>query len=173
MSLNFVPDFRFEKFDMVTVDFLSSLGIKGIILDIDNTLEPYENPEPGDRVFSWLKSLDEVGIKYAIVSNNNKERVEIFNKNLKIPAYFKAGKPFKKKILQAMKDIGTNKDNTIFMGDQIFTDVWGAHNAKIPAILLPPIKDKRDPLTRFKRVLEKPFLKIYDKKIIKNRKESK
>jgi predicted HAD superfamily phosphohydrolase YqeG len=63
-----------------------------------------------------------------------------------------------------MKDIGTDKNNTIFMGDQILTDVWAAHNAGIPAILVPPINDKRDPFTRFKRLLEKPFLRAYDKK---------
>ena len=81
MSLNFVPDYRFEKFDMVTADFLAQRGIKGVILDIDNTLEPYENPIPGERVLTWLRSLDDRGIKYPIVSNNNKERVEEFNKN--------------------------------------------------------------------------------------------
>lgn len=164
MSLNFVPDYRFEKFDMVTADFLTQQGIKGVILDIDNTLEPYENPMPGERVLTWLRSLDDRGIKYAIVSNNNKERVEEFNKNLKMPAYFKAGKPFKKKIICAMNDIGTSNDNTVFMGDQVFTDVWGAHNSKIPAILVPPIKDKTDPFTKIKRLLEKPFLKQYDRK---------
>lgn len=168
MSLNFVPDYRLDKFDMVTADFLVSLGIKGVILDIDNTLEPYENPIPGERVLAWFRNLDNAEIKYAIVSNNNQERVEEFNKNLKMPAYFKAGKPFKKKILCAMEDIGTNSNNTVFVGDQVFTDVWGAHNAKIPVILVPPIKDKTDPFTRFKRLLEKPFLRLYDKRNERN-----
>lgn len=164
MSLNFVPDYRFDTFDLVSADFLSGLGIKGVILDIDNTLEPYEHPDPGDHVVAWLKSLNNVGIKTAIVSNNGRERVERFNKNLKMPIYFKAGKPFKKKILLAMKDIGSDKTNTVFMGDQVFTDVWGAHNAGMKAILVPPINDKRDPFTKFKRLLERPFLRKYDKK---------
>ena len=50
------------------------------------------------------------------------------------------------------------------MGDQIFTDVWAAHNAGIPAILVPPINDRKDVLTKFKRLLEKPILRIYKKK---------
>ena len=164
MSLNFIPDYRFDSFDLVSPDFLLNLGIKGVILDVDNTLEPYEHPDPGEHVLAWLDSLNKVGIKTAIVSNNGRERVERFNKNIKMPAYFKAGKPFKKKVLLAMNDIGADKSNSVFMGDQILTDVLAAHNAGIPAILVPPINDKRDLFTRFKRLLEKPFLRMYDKK---------
>ena len=50
------------------------------------------------------------------------------------------------------------------MGDQVFTDVWAAHNAGIPAILVPPIKDKMDPLTKLKRLLERPVLRKYERK---------
>ena len=164
MSLNFIPDYRFETFDQATAEFLKKIGVKGVILDIDNTLEPYEHSDPGEHVVKWLNSLKEAGIKTAIVSNNNKERVERFNKNLNMPIYFKAGKPFKKNICLAMKDLGTDRNTTVFMGDQVFTDVWGAHNASIKAILVPPINDKRDLFTKFKRLLERPFLKIYNKR---------
>ena len=59
--------------------------------------------------------------------------------------------------------IGTNPQNTAFIGDQILTDVWAAHNAGIIAILVPPINDKRDIFTRFKRLLERPILRKYKK----------
>lgn len=164
MKFTFVPEYRFETFDMATVDFLVSKGIKGIVLDVDNTLEPYENPLPTARVVAWLDSLRQNGIKAAIVSNNNSERIDLFNRDLGLPAYSKSGKPFKKNILKAMADMGTTPENTILMGDQVFTDTWAAHNAGIPAILVPPIKDKTDPLTKFKRLLEKPVLKKYERK---------
>ena len=164
MKFTFVPEYRFETFDVATVDFLISKGIKGIVLDVDNTLEPYENPLPTERVVAWLNSLSENGIKAAIVSNNNSERIDLFNRDLGLPAYSKSGKPFKKNVLKAMADMGTTPENTILMGDQVFTDTWAAHNAGIPAILVPPIKDKTDPLTRFKRLLEKPVLKKYERK---------
>ena len=104
-----------------------------------------------------------MGIKTAIVSNNNKERVELFNSKLSMPAYYKAGKPFKKNVIKAMEDIGVCKENAIFIGDQILTDVWAAHNAGIRAILVSPIKDKTDLLTKFKRILEIPLKKKYYK----------
>lgn len=163
MKLTLVPEYRFDRFDQVTADFLLSIGVKGVLLDVDNTLEPYEHPTPGDHVLRWLESLNAVGIKTAIVSNNNSERVDLFNRDIGMPAYPKAGKPFSRNLLRAMKDIGTSREETVFMGDQILTDVWAAHNAGIRAILVPPINDRRDFLTRFKRLLEKPILKKYDK----------
>lgn len=160
----FVPEYIFATFDEASADFLSTLGVKGIILDIDNTLEPYENPTPGAHVTAWLNSLAERGIAAAIVSNNDGERVNLFNKDIGLPAYYKAKKPLKKNLLRAMADMGTTPENTILMGDQVFTDVWAAHNAKIPAILVPPIRDKRDVFTRFKRLLEKPIIRKYEKR---------
>ncbi len=164
MSLRFVPEYRFNTFDEVTAEFLASIGVKGILLDIDNTLEPYEHPTPGEHVLSWLHSLKEAGISTAIVSNNGRERVEFFNKDIGMPAFFKAKKPLKKNLLRAMELIGTDKTNTVLMGDQVFTDVWAAHNVGIKAILVPPINDKRDFFTRFKRLLEKPFLRKYERR---------
>lgn len=163
MKFTLVPEYRFETFDQATAEFLLSIGIRGVLLDIDNTLEPYEHPLPGEKVLRWLESLHAVGIKTAIVSNNGKERVELFNKSIGMPAYYKAGKPFTRNIKRAMADMGSTKETAIFIGDQILTDVWAAHNAGIRAILVPPINDRKDVLTRFKRVLEKPILKRYEK----------
>ena len=163
MAFTFVPEYYFDTFDMASADFLVEIGVRGVILDVDNTLEPYENATPGDHVVAWLKSLEDNGIKAAIVSNNNQQRIELFNKDLGLPFYAKAGKPFKKNILRAMADIGTGVDDTILIGDQVFTDVWAAHNTGIRAILVPPIRDKRDVLTRFKRLLEIPVLNKYKK----------
>ena len=164
MAFTFVPDYRFDTFEGLSAELLLGIGIKGVILDIDNTLEPYEHSLPGEHVKAWLASLADAGISCAFVSNNNKERVELFNGELGLPAYYKAGKPFTKNLKAAMKDMGTDKTNTILMGDQVFTDVWAARNAGIRAALVPPINDKRDLLTRFKRLLERPVLRKYERK---------
>ena len=163
MKFTLVPEYFFERFDDVSAEFLLSIGVRGVLLDIDNTLEPYENALPSKHVLAWLDSLGAVGIKTAIVSNNGRARVDSFNESIGMPAYAKAGKPFKKNLLKAMSDIGTKKENTIFIGDQILTDVWAAHNAGIRAILVPPINDRKDAFTKFKRLLEKPILKRYEK----------
>ena len=164
MRFTFVPEYYFKTFEEATAEFLVSIGIKGIVLDVDNTLEPYENPLPGEHVVAWLESLKAVGISASIVSNNGGERINLFNDRLGLPAYYKAKKPFKKNVLNAMADMGTDESNTILMGDQVFTDVWAAHNTGIRAILVPPIKDKKNTFFRFKRALERPILDSYFKK---------
>lgn len=172
MAFTFVPDYRFQKFDEITPEFLLSIAVRGVLLDIDNTLEPYENPKPSEKVLSWLAALAENGIKAAIVSNNGRERVEIFNENLSLPAYYKAKKPFKKNLMKALADIECKPSEAVFIGDQVFTDVWAARNAKMRAILLPPIKDKTDIFTKFKRLLEKPILSKYERKLRKEEKKN-
>ena len=163
MKFTLVPEYRFERFSDATAEFLLSIGVRGVLLDVDNTLEPYEHPTPGDHVIAWLKSLKDMGIKTAIVSNNNNKRIELFNREIGMPAYAKAGKPFKKNLILAMKAIGSEKNNTIFIGDQILTDVCAAHNAGIRAILVPPINDKKDLFTKFKRLLERPIQRKYNR----------
>ena len=162
--MNLVPDYIFKTFDEATADFLQSIGVKAVILDIDNTLEPYEHPQPGEHVIAWLNSLSECGIKTAIVSNNGWKRVNLFNKNIGMPAIARAKKPFKKNVLRAMEMLSAERENTVFIGDQILTDVLAAHNAGIRAILVSPINDRRDPFTKFKRLLEKPFIRKYEKR---------
>ena len=96
MALKFVPEYYFKTFNEASADFLTSIGVKGIVLDVDNTLEPYENPLPGEHVVAWLESLKAAGISAAIVSNNGGKRINLFNSKLGLPAYYKAKKPFKK-----------------------------------------------------------------------------
>lgn len=164
MSFSLIPDFRLTSFREVDADFLSKHHICGILLDIDNTLEPYENPEPSEQLLQWFDMLAANGVRAAFVSNNGASRVTRFNRDLQLPAYPRAWKPRKKSLLLAMQEIGTTPDETIFMGDQIFTDVLAAHNAGLRAILVNPIRDRKDPFTYFKRLLEKPALAAYEKR---------
>lgn len=157
----FAPDYYFETYQGASVEFLRSQGIRALVLDIDNTLEPYENPVPGEAVRAWFLALSDAGISAAFVSNNGRERVELFNESLGFIAYYKSKKPFAGKIKRVMKQLGVKKEETLFMGDQIFTDVLAARFAGIRAALVPPIKDKTDALTRFKRWLERPIMKRF------------
>ena len=161
---SFMPEYYLGSFEEANADFLLSIGVKGIVLDIDNTLEPYEHPKAGEHVVKWFDELKTAGIKTSIVSNNNEDRVRIFNEDFGMPAYPRGGKPFKKNVINAINDMGISKSEAILMGDQIFTDVWAAHNAGIPAILVLPINDRKDILTRFKRLLEGIVLAAYRKR---------
>ena len=159
-----MPDYMFPAFDEVTPEFLSELGVRAVLADIDNTLAPYEQPEPDERIQGWIASLARAGIKVAFVSNNNAERVELFNRTLGVPAYPKSGKPFKKNLRKAMTAVGGTKNTTVMLGDQLLTDALAGHNLGVRCIIVPPIRDKKSGFFRFKRWLERPFVKRFKKK---------
>ena len=164
MSRFMTPDYMFRTFDEITPDFLRGLGICAILSDIDNTLAPYEQEEPDERIINWIASLTEAGISIALVSNNDRERVELFNRSLGVPVYWKCGKPFKKNMVKAMESLGGTPANTIMLGDQLLTDAIAAHNMGIKCLIVPPIRDKKNAFFRFKRWLEKPVVRKFKKK---------
>ena len=161
MANPLMPDYMFRTFDEITPEFLTGLGIRAILADIDNTLAPYEQPEPDERIKGWIASLAEAGIGIAFVSNNDWERVELFNRTLGVPAYAKSGKPFKKNLVRAMNDLGGTLDTTVMLGDQLLTDAYAGKHIGLPALIVPPIKDKTNLFFRFKRWLERPYLNLY------------
>lgn len=164
MRFSLMPDARFDGFYAADAAYLREAGIRALLLDIDNTLEPYENALPSEPVRRWLSSLTEAGVGIAFVSNNEEARVSLFNSELGYPAYAKAGKPRGKYLRRAMRALGVRPAETALMGDQIFTDVLAAHLVGARALLVPPIRDRRDLLTRAKRRLERPILKRWEKK---------
>ena len=163
LSYLLVPDCMFDKFDDITPEFLMSNGIKALLIDIDNTLAPYEQPVPDERIKNWFTSLDNAGIKASLVSNNHSDRVELFNRDLGLPAYPDCGKPKTANLLIAIDKMGATLENTASIGDQLLTDALAAHRLGIPAYIVPPIKDKKNLFFRFKRWIEKPYVKKYYK----------
>ena len=159
-----MPDYMFRAFDEITPAFLESLGVKAILADIDNTLAPYEQPEPDERIKGWIASLAEAGIGIAFVSNNDWERVELFNRTLGVPAYAKSGKRFKKNLVKAMNDLGGTPETTVMLGDQLLTDALAGHNLGVKCLIVPPIRDKKNAFFKFKRWLEKPVVKKFKKR---------
>ena len=164
LSKYLIPDIFFNDIYEITPEFLINEGVKALVLDIDNTLVTYDDPEPTESVLKWLKSMEAAGIKIAFVSNNKPPRVERFNSKLGYFARAKGGKPFTKHVKRAMAHMGVTKEETALIGDQLLTDVMAARNAKLHrSFLVKPIKDKTDAFTRSKRLLEKPYIKKYYK----------
>lgn len=158
-----MPDHMFRTFDEITPEFLKSLGVTAVLADIDNTLAPYEQDEPDDRIKGWISSLAQAHVAIAFVSNNHPERVELFNRTLGVPAYAKSGKPFKKNLLRAMAQLGSTPQTTVMLGDQLLTDALAGHLAGLTCLIVPPIRDKKNLFFRFKRWLEKPFIRRFKK----------
>ena len=138
-------------------------GYKGVIFDIDNTLVPHD-ADADERSKALFVKLRELGFSTMLLSNNKEPRVKRFAKQVGSKYIFKAGKPSRKNYVKAMVEMGTNPSNTLFVGDQLFTDVWGAKRTGIYSILVKPIHPKEEIQIVLKRKLETIVLYFYHKK---------
>jgi hypothetical protein len=139
-------------------------GYRGIIFDIDNTLVPHGAPAD-ERAIELFKRLKSIGYKTTMLSNNKEPRVKMFCDVVDSPYIYKAGKPKPDNYRKAMENMNTDCNSTLFIGDQIFTDVWGANMAGIYSILVKPIHPKEEIQIVLKRYLERIVLFFYKRQL--------
>lgn len=152
----------------ISIDLLEKNNIKGLILDVDNTLIDFNRKMP-KGVENWIQNMKNLGIKFCILSNsNNIEKVGAVAEKLQIPFIHFAKKPFKAGFKKAQKVLGLDEKQIAVVGDQIFTDVVGANLSKMFSILVKPIDEKDYLITRIKRPVEKFIINCYIRKKIKN-----
>lgn len=158
----FFPDeYRDSTYD---IDFeeLYREGYRGLLFDIDNTLVPHGAPAD-DRAVEMFRRLKKLGFRCCFLSNNKIGRVSSFNDVIGEQFIENAHKPSTGNYRKAMELLGTNTDNTIFIGDQLFTDIYGAKRAGIRNILVKPIDSREEIQIVLKRYLEKIVLYFYQK----------
>ena len=160
MLRTFYPKEYVDSTYGIDFDSFVKKGYRGVIFDIDNTLVPHGAPadERAKKLFAHLKEL---GMNACLLSNNKEPRVAMFNKDAKVFTISKGGKPNPKGYQRAMELMGTDVTNTLFVGDQLFTDVWGANLTGIYSILVKPIHPKEEIQIVLKRYLEKIVLFFY------------
>ncbi len=162
MFQRFYPDEYVDSAYGIDYEGLYGQGYRGIIFDIDNTLVPHGAPAD-DRSIALFRRLGEAGYRVMLLSNNKEPRVKMFNDAVGAEYIFKAGKPGTANYLKAMGRMGTDRGNTLFVGDQLFTDIWGAKKAGIRTFLVKPIHPKEEIQIVLKRFLEKIVLYFYKK----------
>lgn len=167
MLKRFFPHIYIEHIYDLPVEKLKRKGIKGLIFDIDNTIAPFDKAHPDPALLEYIYYLRECGFVIGILSNNNKERVELFNEQIGALAIYKANKPSPYKLQQAMKRLNLTPKTTALIGDQVFTDVWCGRQAKVLCILTRPLCDRDQLVTKVKRGLEKQVLKVYFERLEK------
>ncbi len=114
---------------------LQQSGYKGIIFDIDNTLV-HHGDDSNPQVDALFKDIQALGLQTILLTNNDEERVLRFIKNIETPFVCDADKPQKRGYLEALEILGLQKDEVVVIGDQIFTDIYGANQCGIPSILV-------------------------------------
>ena len=162
----FYPNEIQDSTYVIPFEIWKEKGYKGVIFDIDNTLVPH-GVAADERSILLFQRLKELGFSTMLLSNNKEPRVKSFAGQVGSDYIYKAGKPGMKNYRKAMEKMGTNPETTLFVGDQLFTDVWGAKRVGIYSILVKPIHPKEEIQIVLKRYLEKIVLFFYYKKIKK------
>ena len=160
----FFPDKYVASTYVIDFEKLYEEGYRGLIFDIDNTLVPHGAPAD-KRAVALFARLKELGFRCCLISNNQEPRGEMFNRDIKVDYVYDAHKPSTKNYVKAMEIMGTDRSNSLFIGDQLFTDVWGAKRAGIRNILVKPIHPKEEIQIVLKRYLERIVLYFYKKSL--------
>lgn len=160
MLQRFYPDHEIDSAYAIDYEDLYQKGYRGIIYDIDNTLVPHGAPAD-ERAIALFRRLREIGYRTILLSNNKEPRVKSFCEQVGSTYIFKAGKPKTAGYRRAMERMETTAENTLFVGDQLFTDVWGAKKAGIVTYLVKPIHPKEEIQIVLKRRLERIVLFFY------------
>lgn len=156
----FYPDLYMDSAYRIDFDQLYADGYRGLIFDIDNTLVTHGAPadERARKLFAHLKEL---GFSCCLLSNNDEARVKMFNDDVQVQYIYDAHKPSVPGYERAMELMHTDRTNTVFIGDQLFTDIFGANRTGIPTILVKKIHWKEEIQIIFKRRLEAIVLLCY------------
>lgn len=143
----------------VPVGTLVAKGIKGLVVDLDNTIALWNDDYLAPEVLEWFTAVSQAGLKACLTSNNSRERGRQVAEKLSLPAVFNCGKPRRRGLRQALEVLGTTPPETALIGDQIFTDVLGGNRLGMFTILVRPLSPHEFVGTRLMRQLERMVLR--------------
>lgn len=155
----FCPDWYCDSILSIDTAKLKATGVEGFIIDLDNTLLPRDERETSNEVKDWLRKTRRLGFRMCIVSNNRGERVKEVANELGLSVVTLAAKPYKGAFKQGLKILGTHREKTVVVGDQIFTDILGGNLAGLKTILVVPMSSKELFHTRVLRYFERIIIK--------------
>ncbi len=153
------PSIYVDEISEIPLDILKKEGIRGLIIDLDNTIVPYDQPMVTQSAERWLKQAKNDGFKIFLVSNSTASRVNYFTETLGIPGISMAQKPRLGSFRKALESMDLDNKQVSVIGDQIFTDVLGGNRLNLHTILVNPLNRKEFFSTRLVRLLERFIMK--------------
>ncbi len=154
-----IPDESYNSIYDIDISKLHRFGYRNILIDVDNTITPWNSDEISDRLKLWIEECHSIGFSVSLFSNNHPSRIKKIAIDLKISAIPMGGKPLTYSFRRALKYIKGKPDNTVIIGDQIFTDILGGNLIGIYTILVEPISAKEFWGTKINRFLENILVK--------------
>jgi hypothetical protein len=152
------PDLRVDRVERLDAARLAGLGLRGLLLDLDETLLPAAAALPSVSVRAWAAQLRGAGVRLAIVSNGRPRRVHEVARVLGVPSAALAGKPWLRAFQRGLAVLELPPDEVAMVGDQLFTDIAGARVLGLRTVLVPPLSSAGLPHTRLLRRVERRIL---------------
>ncbi|PYE51870.1 YqeG family HAD IIIA-type phosphatase [Deinococcus yavapaiensis] len=155
------PQLIIDHVTEITPSFLASRGLRGIILDLDNTLVAYGSYEHDHAMQAWASALLKAGVRLYLLSNARRSRVRFWSGHFGFAGKGLASKPIPRGFRKAVRHIGLQPTEVAMVGDQLFTDVLGGNLAGMFTILVRPLADNALPHTKLARRFERLVLSRY------------
>lgn len=160
----FMPDLMLRDVTRVDKALLDANGLRGLILDVDNTLTEHGSQYVRPQVEQWLRRMSDQGIRLIIVSNNTRSRVQPFASRLGLDFVAMGCKPLTMGLSRAQKQMGLPTQEVGVVGDQIYTDVVGGNLKGMYTILVTPFVVEDTAFFKLKRSLETIHIRAYCKR---------
>lgn len=160
--LRWCPDEVVSSVTEIDPEALKEQGIQAVLLDLDNTLVPWQRLDIPDAVRGWIEAMKKAGLRLCLVSNTRRRhRLEILAKELGIAYVPKAFKPRRYGLRQALEQLKATPQQAVMIGDQVFTDVWGGNRMGMRTVLVTPMARREFFGTKVSRLLERTLLWMY------------
>lgn len=156
MNRIYIPFAHAKSIYEISISFYKKFGINIILVDLDNTLDSYQQKTPSDRAIKLKMECEQQGIKIIIVSNNTSKRVSKYANELGVQYWNSIGKPFAFNLNKKLKLHNIDKNKVILIGDQTTTDVACGNRAKIKTILTDKLVEEDQWTTKFNRLFDNP-----------------
>lgn len=150
------PDAIVDRVEDISAALLEAWGVRGVVLDLDNTLVPWNTSDVTPQVRTWVTNLATAGIGACVLTNNYTRRASKVAQLLEVPIIKVAFKPSPWAFRLAMHRLGVEPTKGVVVGDQLYTDVLGGKLIGMRAILVPPLSTREFLTTKFVRWLERP-----------------
>jgi HAD superfamily phosphatase (TIGR01668 family) len=157
----FCPDHRVEHLTDIFVEDLARAGVRAVLLDVDNTLLPWKGLRIPDQTKEWVAALKAAGIKICLVSNTrNLPRLRAIAESLGVSYVRGRMKPAKEGFENALRELKCSPSETVMIGDQMFTDVWGGNRMGLKTIWVQPMHPREFVGTKLSRIVERIIAKF-------------
>jgi len=145
----------FKRVQDITPEYINQENIKGLLVDMDNTLLPWHEVKISDESRKWLDTMQNIGVKICIITNSGISRTSKVMENTDLDYIHTALKPFPFNFIKGRKKLGVKRKNVCVIGDQLLTDALGSRIVGYKCIIVEPMSLKEQKGTYINRFLER------------------